>query len=102
MVERKERFVLLGRFEKLHLEKMGYKTNINKYNEQWAADALLESFGKEDCCKAMDYYFQINDIPSWKSFARNADRLLQSIRMIQEDSEQRKEMRQKAREWLNG
>jgi len=102
MADRQERFILIGVFEKLYRDKFGEKPVINKYNEQWAADALLESFGREDCEMAMRYYFHVNQIPSWKSYANNVHRLLTSIEMQKQDKESRKEMREKAREWLNG
>lgn len=102
MVERKDRFILLSKFEKLHSEKTGSKPVINKYNEQWAADALLESFSKEDIYNAMVYYFQINQKPTWKGFANNVDRLLQSMKAKEEDERLRALMRKKAREWMSG
>jgi hypothetical protein len=102
MADRKERFILIGVFEKLYREKLGDKPAINKYNEQWAADALLESFGREDCEMAMRYYFHVNQIPSWKSYAKNVDRLLNSIEIQKQDKENRRDMREKAKGWLNG
>jgi hypothetical protein len=102
MAERKDRFALLGVFDKFYMEKFGRNPDINKYNEQWAADALLESFGKEGCYKALEYYFRVSDIPSWKSFSRGADRLLQSMQQEKEDAEYRRDMRKKAKEWLGG
>ncbi len=74
---------------------------INKYGEQWAADALIESFTIDDLYAAIEYYFSINSHPSWKGFANNAGRLLESMKAKQEDEEFRADMRQKAKEWLN-
>jgi hypothetical protein len=102
VADRKDRFILIGVFEKMYRDKFGEKPVINKYNEQWAADALLESFGREDCEMAMRYYFHINQIPSWKSYTNNVDRLLNSIEMQKQDKENRKQMREKAKEWLDG
>lgn len=100
MAERKDRFALISRFEKLcKLSDVSVPT-INKYNEQWAADALLESFSVSDLHSAMDYYFEINTRPTWKGFANNADRLLQSMQAKKQDLEFRAQMRQKAKEWL--
>lgn len=101
MADRKDRFTILSRFEK------HYKLNdlpaptINKYNEQWAADALLESFPMDQIYDAMEYYFSINTHPTWKGFANNVDRLLQSMKAKREDIEFRAQMRQKAKEWLS-
>lgn len=101
MVDRKERFALLSRFEKMCKMNEVSSAPINKYNEQWAADALLESFSTDDLHKAMDYYFSVNSRPTWKGFANNADRLLQSMQVKQQDDEFRAEMRKKAKEWLS-
>lgn len=101
MVDRKERFALLSRFEKMCKMNDIVNAPINKYNEQWAADALLESFTTDQLHAAMDYYFSINARPTWKGFANNADRLLQSMQAKKEDEEFRAQMRQKAKEWLS-
>lgn len=77
------------------------KLQINKYNEQWAADALLESFSMHEIYDAMAYYFQVNSRPSWKGFANNVDRLLQSKAEKEEDDRLRAERRAMAKEWLS-
>lgn len=101
MADRKNRFAILSKFEQ-HCKKNNIShPQINKYNEQWASDALLESFSYEEILDAMEYYFKINGRPTWKGFANNADRLLQSMRLKKEDEDFRAEMRKKAREWLN-
>lgn len=102
MADRKERFAVLSRFEK-HLSMNGFtKLQMNKYNEQWAADALLESFDINDIYDAMTYYFSINPSPTWKGFANNVDRLLQSKAAKEEDDRLRAERRAMAKEWLTG
>jgi hypothetical protein len=101
VAERKERFAVLSRFEK-HWAVNGFSTlQINKYNEQWAADALLESFSMDEIYDAMTYYFQINPRPTWKGFANNIDRLIQSKKEKEEDNRLRAERRLMAKEWLN-
>jgi hypothetical protein len=101
MSDRKERFALLSRFER-HWNMNGFpKLQINKYNEQWAADALLESFSIDEIYDAMTYYFQINPRPTWKGFANNVDRLLQSKKEKEEDDRLRAERRAMAKEWLS-
>ena len=102
MADRKNRFAVLSRYEK-HCRVNGLpEPNINKYNEQWAADALLESFPIEDIYDSMEYYFSINPHPTWKGFANNIDRLLQSKAAKEEDDKMRAERRAKAKEWLSG
>ena len=100
MVERKERFALLSRYEKYCKLNNISMPPMNKYNEQWAADALLESFTFEQIDTAMQYYFSINPNPTWKGFANNVDRLLQSKAEKEEDQRLRAERRAMAKEWL--
>ena len=101
MADRKERFTIISKFQqKCRLAGMPTPV-INKNTEQWAADALLESFSFQEILDAMDYYFKVNERPTWKSFANNADRLLQSMAAKKADDEFRAQMRQKAKEWLN-
>jgi hypothetical protein len=101
MADRKERFAVLSRYDK-HCKMKGLPaSNINKYNEQWAADALIESFSMQDIYDAMEYYFDINPRPTWKGFANNVDRLLQSKADKEEDMRLRAERRAMAKEWLS-
>jgi hypothetical protein len=101
MADRKERFAVLSRFEK-HCKMNGLSHPlINKYNEQWAADALLESFDIQKIYETMEYYFLINGRPTWKGFANNVDRLIQSKKDTEEDNRLRAERRAMAKEWMN-
>lgn len=101
MADRKDRFALLSRYEK-HCKMNGLSApNINKYNEQWAADALIESFPLADLYDIMEYYFSIIPSPTWKGFANNVDRLLQSKAIKEEDNRLRAERRAMAKEWLS-
>lgn len=100
MADRKYRFAVLSRFEKL-IKTYGHNpVIINKYNEQWAADALLESLDIQDIYDAMEYYFQVNQRPTWKGFANNVDRLIQSKKEKEEDNRLRAERRVMAKEWM--
>ena len=101
MAERKDRYALIGTFEKMCKMNDTVHQPINKHSEQWTADALLESFDRDSLYKAMEYFFIVNKFPTWKAFANNADRLLQSLKAKQQDEEFRAEMRQKAKEWLS-
>lgn len=102
MSDRKNRFALISKFEQLCKLKGLQRPTLNRYKEQWAADDLLESWDDPDVYRAMEYYFQINNAPTWKGFCNNVDRLLQSMQAKKEDDEFRAQMRQKAREWLGG
>jgi hypothetical protein len=100
MAERKNRFALISRFEKL-CKINGYdRPTLNKHREQWAADDLLESWDDPQLYSAMEYYFKINGSPTWRGYCSNVDRLLQSIKAKEEDEKFRAQMRLKAREWL--
>jgi len=101
MADRKQRFAVLSRFEK-HWKINGFPPlTINKYNEQWAADALLESFDMDQIYETMEYYFKINPRPTWKGFANNVDRLIQSKSDREEDDRLRAERRAMAKEWMS-
>ena len=101
MTERKDRMALLSRYNKLHLQRYETKSNINLNVEQWAADALIESYGIQQCYDLLSYYFEISKNPSWNNFAYNAGDLLRGKMAIEEDLKERKERREKAKEWLN-
>lgn len=102
MADRKERFALITRFQAHCKMKDIPSAQINKYNEQWAADALLESFGIGDIYDAMEYYFTVQSRPTWKGFANNVDRLIQSKKDRAEDDRLRVERREMAKEWMSG
>jgi len=100
MAERKDRMALLSRYNKLHLQRYETKSNINLNVEQWAADALIESYGIQECYELLAYYFDISKNPSWNNFAYNAEDLLRGRIIIEQDLKERKERRKKAKEWL--
>lgn len=102
MAERKDRFALISRFEKHCKMNDIVHPQINKYNEQWAADALIESFSIGDIYDVMEYYFIIQPRPTWRGFANNVDRLMQSKKDREEDDRLRAERRAMAKEWMNG
>jgi hypothetical protein len=102
MADRKLRFALLSRYDKLCREYDYKPLPMNKNMEQWSADGLIESFGLQECYDLLDYYFSIRSTPSWRGFANGADRLLQSKIAQEEDDRLRAERRAKAKEWLNG
>ena len=101
MVDRKDRFVLLSLFEK-HCRLNGMeKPNLNKNKEQWAADALLESFSLDQLDSAMKYYFMVNSKPTWSWYSNNVDKIINAAEAYRQDQELRAEMRIRAKEWLN-
>lgn len=101
MADRKDRMALLSRYSKLHTAKYEQKPTLNLNVEQWAADALIESYTIQECYDLLQYYFDVAQNPSWKYFANYADKLIDSRLDYQKDLQERAERRKKAQEWLN-
>jgi len=101
MAERKDRMALLSRFNKFYLQRYEQKSNMNLNVEQWAADALIESYGISQCYDLLEYYFNIAQDPTWNYFAYSAEKILNGKLEVEEDIKQRAELRQKAKEWLS-
>jgi hypothetical protein len=101
VAERKDRMALLSRYNKLYLQRYEQKSNLNLNVEQWASDALVESYGLPDCYNLLDYYFSIAQDPTWNYFAYNAEKILNGKLDKEQDDKERIERRVKAREWLS-
>lgn len=101
MADRKDRMALLSRYSKLHKERYEIKPMLNLNVEQWAADALVESYGLQKCYELLDYYFYVNQTPSWNFFTYNADAILKAIDDKRRDTEERRVRRELAKKWLN-
>lgn len=101
MAERKDRFALLSRYSKLHTARYEAKPQLNLNVEQWAADALVESYGIKACYDLLDYYFSVASNPNWKYFANYAQDIIDRQNQYQQDLEERKQRREQARKWLN-
>jgi hypothetical protein len=101
MADRKDRMALLSRYSKLHKIKYQEKPIVNLNVEQWAADALIESFGLDVCYDMLQYYFDVSPSPSWKYFANYADNIINAREQVVQDLRERAERRKKAKEWLS-
>ncbi len=101
MAERKDRMALLSRYNKLYLQRYEKKSNINLNVEQWASDALVESYGISACYDLLEYYFSIAQDPTWNFFAYNAEKILNGKLDKEQDDKERIERRAKAKEWLS-
>jgi hypothetical protein len=101
MADRKDRMALLSRYNKYYLQRYEQKSNLNINVEQWAADALIESYGISDCYDLLEYYFSIAQDPSWNYFAYNAEKILNGRLDVQQDLKERIERRELARKWLS-
>jgi hypothetical protein len=100
MSDRKERFSLLSRYSKLHTAKYQIKPQLNLNVEQWAADALIESYGLQSCYDLLEYYFEVSPSPSWKYFANYAQEIIDRREQYKQDLIERAERRKQARKWL--
>lgn len=100
MTSKQQKFALLTRFRK-RLKEAGLDDSMNMYAEQWAAADLITSYTLDECYKLVDYYFSVSETPSWKWFAYNADKIYSAKKSRDEDLEYRKQMRQKAKDWLS-
>lgn len=100
MADRQIRFMVVSKFEKMCKEHGIPKPPLNKNKEQWAADALLESYRLDEIDTAMAYYFKINPRPTWVWFINNVDKLLMAIDIKRQDDEFRAEQREKGKAWL--
>ncbi len=101
MAERKDRMALLSRYNKLYLQRYEQKSNLNLNVEQWASDALVESYGLPACYDLLDYYFSIAQDPTWNFFAYNAEKILNGKLDKEQDDKERTERRARAKEWLS-
>jgi hypothetical protein len=101
MAERKDRMALLSRYNKLHLQRYEAKSSMNLNVEQWAADALVESYGISQCYDLLDYYFKIAENPTWNYFAYNAEKILNGKLEVEQDIKERIERRALARKWIS-
>jgi hypothetical protein len=102
MAERKDRMALLSRYSKLHTFHYEQKPSLNLNVEQWAADALIESYTLQGCYDLLAYYFDVSETPTWKYFANYAEKIIDARAERERDIQERKERRQLAKEWLNG
>ena len=101
MAERKDRMALLSRYSKLHTVKYEQKPSLNLNVEQWASDALIESYGIAVCYDLLEYYFSIATSPSWKYFANYADDIIDKREQLVLDKRERLERQKMAKEWLS-
>lgn len=101
MADRKDRMALLSRYSKLYTAKYEQKPQINLNVEQWAADALIESYGIQACYDLLQYYFDVAQSPSWKYFANYAHEIIDRREQYQQDLLERQQRRQQAKKWLS-
>ena len=101
MADRKDRMSLLSRYSKLHTVRYEQKPSLNLNVEQWASDALIESYCLPECYDLLEYYFNVASTPTWKYFANYADKIIEAREQVRQDLQERAERRLRAKEWLN-
>ena len=101
MAERKDRMALLSRYSKLYTQKYEQKPQVNLNVEQWAADALIESYGLATCYELLEYYFESAQKPDWKYFSNFAHEIVIAKQNYESDKKEREERRRLAKKWLN-
>jgi hypothetical protein len=101
MAERKDRMALLSRYNKHYQFRYNEKPVYNMWSEQWAADALVDSYGLQHCYDLLEYYFDVAQRPDWKYFSNNAQDIIQAKANKEKDDKERAERRAKAKAWLN-
>lgn len=100
MAEKKDRFAIISRYKKLVKARNFPEENINIHTQQWAADALIESYGIESSYDILEYYVSVAQSPSWKWFTNNADKVFDAKQAKEQDDKNRELLRQQAKEWL--
>jgi len=101
MAARKDRMALLGTYSSQHLKKYGAKPILNLNTEQWAADAVIESFGLDLSMRLVYYYFEVAQTHSWTFYAYNAEKLLKAMDDKAKDDKERAERREMGKRWLS-
>lgn len=101
MADRKDRMALLSRYSKLYTARYEQKPQLNLNVEQWAADALIESYGIQACYDLLQYYFDVAQSPSWKYFANYAHEIIDRKDQYQQDLLERQQRREQAKKWLS-
>ena len=92
---------LLSRYSKLHTARYEQKPQLNLNVEQWAADALIESYGIKDCYDLLQYYFDVAQSPNWKYFANYAHEIIERREQYKQDLLERQHRRSLAKKWLS-
>jgi hypothetical protein len=101
VADRAKRYALLSRYDQLYKSKFGNVPTYNKWSEQWAADALVDSYGLDFCYDLLSYYFDVAQNPDWKYFSNYAQEISNGRARSLEDMQERKQRRELARKWLS-
>ena len=97
----KDKFAVISKFESLCKKHGHVRAPLYKYKEQWAADALVQSYGLSGTYELMDYYFSINDNPHWTHFTVRAGDLYVAMKAKAQDDAYRAKQREIMKELLD-
>lgn len=93
---------LIGYFVSSYEDRYAKKPLVNRNTAKWAARDIIESFGIEECKKAIDWYFYVKDVGhDWTWYANNVDKLIAARKNKEQDDIIRQQNRRRARAWLN-
>lgn len=101
MTDRNKRFALLSAFDKFYKERYGQAPSYNKWSEQWAADAIIQSYGYDGAISLLEHYCKIAQNLDWKYFSNHAEEIRIKIESYERDLKERAERRERAKEWLS-
>ena len=92
---------LLTFFSAQHKSKLGKPAFMNRAVAKWAARDLIESFGLDDCKKAVVWYFRVSKRNEWTNFVNVAGTCITESNSVYNDEEKRARNRRVANEWRN-
>lgn len=93
---------LIGYFVSSYQKNNLTKPLVNRNTAKWAARDIIESFGYDECKRAIDWYFYVKDSGhDWNWYANNVEKLISARHENEEDAKIRRENRKRARAWLN-
>jgi len=101
MTDKNKRFALLSVFDKAYSYKYGQPPVYNKWSEQWAADAIIQSYGYEQSVELLEYYCEVAHKIDWKYFSNHAEDIRQKMESTRKDLRDRAERRAQAKRWLS-
>lgn len=90
-------YQLIDLYAMLYKERYGRKpANLNKYRDRWGFSDMIESIGYDDSVEVLKHYFRL-DRPSHTTgwLFNNFDTMYQEIKIIQEDRERRRKIRER-------
>jgi len=86
-----------GRLENRFIEDYQINLAIEKYK----AYDLVISFGSSFVHEMVNYYFEVQETPSWNNFIKNSNKIRRALLEREQDIQTRKLLAKQAREWLN-